>query len=248
MGFSSCLCHAHFPPLQIGSSRLIKNASDRNSIGARQRSSFPLKGSNTELLGLQIPRAGDNIRREWSFAQGSRIVTIPYSARVIRNQKALGLHASWLTTSQIASSAFTWGTVAVLPFYTLMVVAPKAELTKKSMKTGVPFIVLGLFYAYLLYLSWTPDTLKAMFSSKYYLPELPGIAKLFTNEMTVASGWIHLLAVDLFAARQVFQDGLENQIETRHSVSLCLLFCPIGIATHFVTKALTSGNKYDIKH
>lgn len=79
---------------QIGSSRLIKNASDRNSIGARQRSSFPLKGSNTELLGLQIPRAGDNIRREWSFAQGSRIVTIPYSARVIRSQKALGVHAS----------------------------------------------------------------------------------------------------------------------------------------------------------
>lgn len=44
--------------------------------------------------------------------------------------------------------------------------------TKKSMNTGVPFIVLGLFYAYLLYLSWTPDTLKAMFSSKYYLPEV----------------------------------------------------------------------------
>ncbi|KAK3425954.1 protein ABA DEFICIENT 4, chloroplastic [Eucalyptus grandis] len=239
MGFSSCLCYAHFTPLQIGSSRLIKTTSDQNSIGAHQRSSFPLKSCHAELLGLHIPRAGDNIPREWSFARGSRIVTIPHSARFIRNQKALGAHASWLPTSQIASSAFTWGTVAVLPFYTLMVVAPKAEVTKKSMKTGVPFIVLGLFYAYLLYLSWTPDTLKAMFSSKYYLPELPAIAKLFTNEMTVASGWIHLLAVDLFAARQVFHDGLENQIETRHSVSLCLLFCPIGIATHFVTKALS---------
>ncbi|XP_030529180.1 protein ABA DEFICIENT 4, chloroplastic isoform X2 [Rhodamnia argentea] len=241
MGFSSCLCYAHFTPLQIGCSRLMRKASDKNSVGAHQRSSFPLKGCNTELLGLQIPRAGDDIRREWSFARGSRIVTIPHSARFIRNQKARSVHASWLTTSQIASSAFTWGTVAVLPFYTLMVVAPQAELTKKSMKTGVPFIVLGLFYAYLLYLSWTPDTLKAMFSSKHFLPELPGIKKLFTSEMTVASGWIHLLAVDLFAARQVFHDGLENQIETRHSVSLCLLFCPIGIATHFVTKALTRG-------
>lgn len=33
-----------------------------------------------------------------------------------------------MTTSQIASSAFTWGTVAVLPFYTLMVVAPSANI------------------------------------------------------------------------------------------------------------------------
>ncbi|KAL3735252.1 hypothetical protein ACJRO7_024391 [Eucalyptus globulus] len=243
MGFSSCLCYAHSTPLQIASSRLIKMASDQNSIGAHQRSSFPLKGCNTELLGRQMPRAGDNIRRERSFARGSRIIIIPYSARFIRNPKALGVHASWLTTSEIASSAFTWATAAVLPFYTLMVIAPKAELTKKSMKTGVPFIVLGLFYAYLLYLYWTPDTLKTVFSSKYYMPELPGIAKLFTNEVALASAWIHLLAVDLFAARQVFHDGLENQIETRHSVFLCMMCCPIGIATHFVTKALTRSDK-----
>lgn len=40
--------------------------------------------------------------------------------------------------------------------------------------------------------------------------------------------------------RQVYQDGLENEIETRHSVSLCLLFCPIGILVHAITKALIS--------
>jgi hypothetical protein len=33
-----------------------------------------------------------------------------------------------MTTSQIASCAFTVGTVAVLPFYTLMVVAPNADI------------------------------------------------------------------------------------------------------------------------
>lgn len=31
--------------------------------------------------------------------------------------------------------------------------------------------------------------------------QLPGIAKMFSSEMTLASAWIHLLAVDLFAAR-----------------------------------------------
>lgn len=33
-----------------------------------------------------------------------------------------------IASSQIASNCFTLGTAAVLPFYTLMVVAPKAEL------------------------------------------------------------------------------------------------------------------------
>ncbi|EPS71264.1 hypothetical protein M569_03499, partial [Genlisea aurea] len=67
---------------------------------------------------------------------------------------------------------------------------------------------------------------------------LSGIAKMFSNEMTLASAWIHLLAIDLFAARQIYFDGLKNKVETRHSVSLCLLFCPIGVVIHFLTKAL----------
>ncbi|CAO2174460.1 unnamed protein product [Urochloa humidicola] len=146
-----------------------------------------------------------------------------------------------MTTSQIANAAFTWGTVAVLPFYTLMVVAPNASITKRTVESSAPYVALGLLYAYLLYMSWTPDTLRAMFGSKYWLPELPGIVRMFASEMTVASAWIHLLAVDLFAARQVYHDGLKNNIETRHSVSLCLLFCPVGILVHVATKVLAGA-------
>ncbi|XP_062199460.1 protein MAO HUZI 4, chloroplastic-like [Phragmites australis] len=148
---------------------------------------------------------------------------------------------AWMTTSQIASSAFTWGTVAVLPFYTLMVVAPNANLTKRTVESSAPYVALGLLYAYLLYVSWTPETLRAMFASKYWLPELAGIVRMFASEMTVASAWIHLLAVDLFAARQVYQDGIKNDIETRHSVLLCLLFCPVGILAHVMTKVLSGA-------
>ncbi|KAJ6368370.1 hypothetical protein OIU78_000877 [Salix suchowensis] len=194
-------------------------------VGKDQKLFSSLRSNNIKLFGQRVARVGVDLHRDWSFLGG-------------------------LTSSQIASSVFTLGTAAVLPFYTLMVVAPKAEVTRKSMESSIPYIVLGLLYASLLYLSWTPDTMRLMFASQYWLPELPGIAKMFSNEMTLASAWIHLLAVDLFAARQVFNDGLENEVETRHSVSLCLLFCPIGIATHFITKALTRGAgtaRHDIK-
>lgn len=181
---------------------------------------------------------GSNFTK-WSFVGGSSTFVMPRIGRLIIYRKNSEIHATWFASPQIASSVFTLGTAAVLPFYTLMVVAPKAELTKKSMESSIPYVVLGLLYAYLLYLSWTPDLPKLMFASKYWLPELSGMAKMFSNEMTLASAWIHLLAVDLFAARQVFMDGLENEIETRHSVSLCLLFCPIGIVTHAITRSLT---------
>ncbi|KAJ4818159.1 abscisic acid (aba)-deficient 4 [Rhynchospora pubera] len=129
--------------------------------------------------------------------------------------------ASWISTSQIAGQAFTCGTAAVLPFYTLMVLAPNTKFTKRMMESTTPYVLLGILYAYLLYLSWTPETLRCMFASKYWLPEN-----------------FHLIF------RQVFHDGLKNNVETRHSVSLCLLFCPIGIVTHAVTEVLTKPVKH----
>ncbi|XP_061947641.1 protein ABA DEFICIENT 4, chloroplastic-like, partial [Populus nigra] len=200
-----------------------------------------LRSNSTEIFGRRVARVGSDLHRDWSFLGGSRIVIHPKLTNFLVYRKSSGVNASWLTSSQIASSVFTLGTAAVLPFYTLMVVAPKAEVTRKSMESSIPYVVLGLLYAFLLYLSWTPETIHLIFASKYWLPELPGIEKTFSSEMTLASAWIHLLVVDLFAARQVFDDGLENEVETRHSVSLCLLFCPIGIVTHVITKALTKS-------
>ncbi|KAK9683199.1 hypothetical protein RND81_10G122900 [Saponaria officinalis] len=178
------------------------------------------------------------VKHNGSFLGGLRITIRPKVEKCSLTRKCSGVCHSCLSNSQIASSVFTLGTAAVLPFYTLMLAAPKAELTKKTMKSSLPYVVLGLLYTYLLWLSWTPDTIRLMFASKYWLPELQGIAKMFSSEMTLASAWIHLLVADLFAARQVYQDGLENEVETRHSVALCLLFCPIGIISHAITKRL----------
>ncbi|KAK7272916.1 hypothetical protein RIF29_13958 [Crotalaria pallida] len=195
-----------------------------------------------------VVRSRVNSSRDWSFIGGSRFVVKPKVTRLVHHAKSERIHASWFSGSHLASSVFTFGTVAVLPFYTLMVLAPKSELTKKSMESSIPYAVLGVLYAYLLYLSWTPETVRLIFASKYWLPQLTSIAKMFSNEFTLASAWIHLLVVDLFAARHVFQDGLENQIETRHSVSFCLFFCPIGILTHVITKAMTKATRKEVHH
>ncbi|KAI5684285.1 hypothetical protein M9H77_05513 [Catharanthus roseus] len=215
--------------------------------GRNQRSNFTFGTMNRGLFPQQSVGMGAKLSGDWSFFKRSTALVVnPNLGRSAECRKSRVVYASCLPSPQIAYSAFTIGTAAVLPFYTFMVVAPKAEFTKKLMASSMPYIALGLLYAYLLFLSWTPDTIRLMFSNKYWLPELPAIAKLFSSEMTLASAWIHLLVIDLFAARQVFHEGLQENIETRHSVSLCLLFCPIGVFTHFVTKVLTEKQRQSV--
>ncbi|KAI4389314.1 hypothetical protein MLD38_001551 [Melastoma candidum] len=244
MGSSSYSCFAQLGSLKAGGLGLCGRSSADGVPAIRQLRPYnPLRvvggGLCSNMFGLRLSEAGTPHGVSWSFAGGWRVVNSPSSLKPVAvSPKCSRVVSSWVASSQLASVVFTVGTISVLPFYTLMIAAPKAEMTRKCIQSCIPFIALGLLYAYLLYLSWTPDTLGLMFASKYWLPELPGIARMFSNEMTLASAWIHLLVVDLFAARQIFHDGLENEIETRHSVSLCLLFCPIGIMAHFITKAL----------
>ncbi|GER42634.1 abscisic acid (aba)-deficient 4 [Striga asiatica] len=168
-----------------------------NLYNNRINQKFSLQSAKTKLFGQPVVEKEINPCISWNCYGGSR----PVPGRIIFRTNSLTVNALWMPCSQIASSAFTLGTAAVLPFYTFMVVAPQAEFTKKVLASSIPYIVLGVLYAYLLYLSWSPDTIRLMFGSKYWLPELPGIAKMFSSEMTLASAWIHLLAVDLFAAR-----------------------------------------------
>ncbi|XP_073278399.1 protein ABA DEFICIENT 4, chloroplastic-like isoform X4 [Primulina huaijiensis] len=224
--------------------KLPSNISSPKRIG-RSRTFAP-KEIVSELFGREI--IGKKVKQcvGWSFLGGSKTIRTPNGDGKIINpgRKSLSVNSAWLLSSEVvADMAFTMGTVAVLPFYTFMVVAPQAEITKKLVASSIPYMVLGTVYTYLLYLSWTPETIRLIFASKYWLPELPGIAKMFSSEMTLASAWIHLLTVDLFAARQVYHDGLLNDVETRHSVTLCLLFCPIGILVHLITKTLSRSRQ-----
>ncbi|GAB2299988.1 hypothetical protein Dimus_034034 [Dionaea muscipula] len=192
-------CRLSYPQISVE----IGSHGPQCKIVLDQKSVHSTRGFCTGFSSHHVQDVGANLSSNWSFHGGRGGITFrpKVQKKLILVNKSSRICASWLVSSQIASNVFTFGTVAVLPFYTLMIAAPKADLTKKCMESNVPYIILGLVYAYILYLSWTPDTLGFMFASKYWLPELPGIAKMFTSEMTLASAWIHLLTVDLFAAR-----------------------------------------------
>ncbi|KAJ7523690.1 hypothetical protein O6H91_18G058400 [Diphasiastrum complanatum] len=156
-----------------------------------------------------------------------------------RGQVFASLPTTGSGSVEMATVLFTFATTLVIPIYTVMILAPHWEWTKKLVESNVPYIVLGGLYVYLLHGSWTSETLQLIFATKHYLPELSGISKMFLSTLTVASAWVHLLAGDLFIGRHIFLDGLDHDVETRHSLLLCMIVCPIGLISHMVTKAIT---------
>lgn len=168
---SSCFCHSQIP--------LKMNCRAPASVSLSTRRNHTAFLALREIISQRIGGFGTKLSSGGSSLGGSRVIIQLNLQRTLSQRKSSRVHACWLPSSEIASTAFTVGTAAVLPFYTVMVVAPKAELTRKAMKSSIPYIVLGLLYAYLLYLSWTPDTIRLMFASKYWLPEV--CARLHNN-------------------------------------------------------------------
>lgn len=82
---------------------------------------------------------------------------------------------------------------------------------------------------------------------------MPAFAALFTQPRVVLLAWLHLLTLDLFQAkyagislhppvanpphRGVFLDGVRHGVWTAHSVVLCFMFGPLGLLSHWLTKA-----------
>eukprot|EP00884_Botryococcus_braunii_P021381 jgi/Botrbrau1/7927/Bobra.9_2s0091.2 len=99
-----------------------------------------------------------------------------------------------------------------------MLVAPRSKRTKKVASSNLIFVPIALAYGYLLFYSWQPDTfslilpgsLKAGFSGGFkpqFMPSIAGISTLFSRILTAASLWVHILAINLFAARTVYMEG-----------------------------------------
>ena len=121
----------------------------------------------------------------------------------------------------------------VLPFWALMIVLPRWQFTKKVMDSVLPFVALALVYGCLFVLSVEPDQ-----AALWGNPTLPNLAALFSIPKVMATGWVHYLVMDLFVGRWIFLQGVEKQLVTAHSLSLCLFAGPLGLLCHFVTVAI----------
>lgn len=133
------------------------------------------------------------------------------------------------------STLFDAANLFVLPFWFLMILLPLWQVSQRVMRSPLPFMALAALYLYLFLGSITPESAEALSN-----PQLSDIARFFSEEQVAATGWIHFLVMDLFVGRWIYQQGLQAQIWTTHSLILCLFAGPLGLLSHLITAGITS--------
>lgn len=128
---------------------------------------------------------------------------------------------------------FNIANVFVLPFWALMILLPNWNITKKVMASNLFFILLASVYLYLFVTAITPESAEALAS-----PKLADIARAFSDQNVMATGWVHYLVMDLFVGRWIYEEGQKTGVWTRHSLILCLFAGPLGLLSHFLTNVI----------
>ena len=133
-----------------------------------------------------------------------------------------------------AAQLFTAANLFALPFWTLMILLPKWNITKKVMRSYLPFLPLIGLYIYFLVISVDAESAQALAD-----PKLADIAQFFSVENAAAAGWVHFIVMDLFVGRWIYWQGQEKKIWTVHSLALCLFAGPVGLLSHIITDSLS---------
>lgn len=128
---------------------------------------------------------------------------------------------------------FSIANSAVLPFWLLLVVAPRWEWTGRLVHAAWVPLALALVYIVALFSEGkAPDG--AGFGS------LQGVMLLFTDPNAVLAGWVHYLAFDLFIGAWQVRDAQRRGVP-HLAVVPCLLATlmlgPVGLAAYLVIRA-----------
>lgn len=129
---------------------------------------------------------------------------------------------------------FNGANLFVLPFWTLIVVAPNWTVTRRVMGSYLPFLALASLYIYLFIISLDPDSIQSFAN-----PTLSELARLFSDQRVMTAGWVHYLVFDLFVGRWIYLEGQRTGVWTRHSLVLCLFAGPMGLFSHILTQMIT---------
>ena len=129
---------------------------------------------------------------------------------------------------------FSFANLWVLPFWALMIGAPRARLTARVV--GSPLIVLPLIAAYAALVLPSLSGLLPIVAR----PELGAVATLLGTPAGATAGWTHFLAFDLWVGRFIVLDARERSLPSivlSPILLLTLLLGPLGLGAYLALRA-----------
>ena len=123
-----------------------------------------------------------------------------------------------------------WG---VIPFWLLLIFLPNNQITNFFTQSIIPFLILGVGYAYLSYKIYLE---KNMLDGFELYNGLDGLYSMFSNEVLLLVFWLHFLALSLFMGAWIVRDSrkyLIPKIIVIPSLILTYFSGPIGLVIYW---------------
>ena len=132
------------------------------------------------------------------------------------------------------SLAFELSNFAVLPFWALMILAPRARLTARVLAS--PWVLLPPMAVY----AWA--VLPALSDDLPVVarPQLDTVGQLLGQPVGTVAAWSHFLAFDLFVGRFIVLDARERDLPwfaLSPILALTLLLAPLGLFSYLVLRS-----------
>ena len=123
-----------------------------------------------------------------------------------------------------------WG---VIPFWLLLIFLPNNQITNFFTQSIIPFLLLGVGYAYLSYKIYLENNI---FDGFELYNGLDGLYSMFANEVLLLIFWLHFLALSLFLGAWIVRDSrkyLVPKIIVIPSLILTYFTGPIGLVIYW---------------
>ena len=123
-----------------------------------------------------------------------------------------------------------WG---VIPFWLLLIFLPNNQITNFFTQSIIPFLLLGVGYAYLSYKIYLENNILDGFE---LYNGLDGLYSMFSNESLLLVFWLHFLSLSLFMGAWIVRDGrkyMVSKIVTIPSLILTYFTGPVGLVIYW---------------
>ena len=123
-----------------------------------------------------------------------------------------------------------WG---IIPFWLLLIFLPNNQITNFFTQSIIPFLLLGVGYAYLSYKIFLEENI---FDGFELYSGLDSLYSMFANEVLLLVFWLHFLALSLFMGAWIVRDSrkyLVPKIVIIPSLILTYFTGPMGIIIYW---------------
>lgn len=134
---------------------------------------------------------------------------------------------------------FQLSNLLVMPWWILMIVAPRWHRTNQIIGSSLIFVPIALLYSALVlpnFVTLLPDLAN---------PQLAVISTLLSTPSGATVAWIHFVAFDLFVGRWIYHDSQRLALP-RWIQSICLLATfmagPFGWLCYIVVRRIKTGS------